>query len=401
MLKEIFEQPRAVADSLLGRTRHRRSDPARRDAPVRPGLRDIDKIIIIACGTSFHAGLVAKYAIEHWCRIPVEVEFASEFRYRDPILTASTLVVAISQSGETADTLQAMRHAREQRLEGARDLQHQRLDHPARVRRRDLHPRRPRDRRRVDQGVPHPARRLLPPRALPRAGQGHPLRRRDRPGHGPARRDARRTSRRCSARPRRSARSPATTSDSRSVLFLGRHVGYPVALEGALKLKEIAYIHAEGFAGRRAQARADRARRAGLPIVVRRAAPQGARSLHDKMLSDIQEIRARGARTIVLAEEGDATIDAVRRRTSSAAAGADAAPAARGRRAAAGPGVRAGHAPAVTTSTSPATSPSPSRSNSAGHRRRHRRRRHRALRGDARSAGPRCAGGCSPTPSRR
>ena len=110
-------------------------------------LRDIDKIIIIACGTAFYAGLVAKYAIEHWTRIPCEVELASEFRYRDPILTHSTLVVAISQSGETADTLQAIRHARRAAVEGAGDLQHQRLDDPARVRRGDLHPRRPRDRR--------------------------------------------------------------------------------------------------------------------------------------------------------------------------------------------------------------------------------------------------------------
>ena len=115
MRKEIYEQPRAVADSLLGRRtpagqlhldEMRLSDQE---------LRDIDKIIIIACGTSFYAGMVAKYAIEHWTRIPVEVELASEFRYRDPILTASTLVVAISQSGETADTLQAIRHARLQR----------------------------------------------------------------------------------------------------------------------------------------------------------------------------------------------------------------------------------------------------------------------------------------------
>ena len=115
MRKEIYEQPRAVADSLLGRRtaagllhldEMRLSDQE---------LRDIDKIIIIACGTSFYAGMVAKYAIEHWSRIPVEVELASEFRYRDPILDYSTLVVAISQSGETADTLQAIRHARTQR----------------------------------------------------------------------------------------------------------------------------------------------------------------------------------------------------------------------------------------------------------------------------------------------
>ena len=115
MLKEIAEQPRAIADTLLGRVdgdgrlaldEMRLSDEE---------LRDVDKIIIVACGTAYHAGMIAKYAIEHWSKIPCEVELASEFRYRDPILTRSTLVIAISQSGETMDTLMAVRHAREQR----------------------------------------------------------------------------------------------------------------------------------------------------------------------------------------------------------------------------------------------------------------------------------------------
>ena len=115
MLKEIAEQPHAIADALLGRVdadgllaldEMRLSDGE---------LRNVDKIIIVACGTAYHAGLIAKYAIEHWCKIPCEVELASEFRYRDPILTQSTLVIAISQSGETMDTLMAVRHAREQR----------------------------------------------------------------------------------------------------------------------------------------------------------------------------------------------------------------------------------------------------------------------------------------------
>ena len=115
MLKEIAEQPRAVADTLLGRLgddgrlvldEMRLSDQ---------DLRDVDKIFIVACGTAYHAGLVAKYAIEHWTRIPCEVELASEFRYRDPVLDRSTLVVAISQSGETMDTLMALRHAHEQK----------------------------------------------------------------------------------------------------------------------------------------------------------------------------------------------------------------------------------------------------------------------------------------------
>src|SRR5690606_37080887 len=114
MLKEIVEQPKAVADTLLGRVGAdgTLSLDEMRLAPAE--LREIGKIVIIACGTSYHAGLIAKYAIEHWCRIPCEVEVASEFRYRDPILDRQTLVIAISQSGESMDTLMAVRHAREQ-----------------------------------------------------------------------------------------------------------------------------------------------------------------------------------------------------------------------------------------------------------------------------------------------
>lgn len=114
MLKEIAEQPAAVADTLLGHfvdgrivlDEQRLSDQE---------LREIDKVFIVACGTAYHSGLLAKYAIEHWTRLPVEVEVASEFRYRDPVLDRSTLVIAISQSGETADTLEAVRHARGRR----------------------------------------------------------------------------------------------------------------------------------------------------------------------------------------------------------------------------------------------------------------------------------------------
>ena len=114
MLKEIAEQPAAVADTLLGHfvdgrivlDEQRLSDQE---------LREIDKVFVVACGTAYHSGLLAKYAIEHWTRLPVEVELASEFRYRDPVLDRSTLVVAISQSGETADTLEAVRHAKEQK----------------------------------------------------------------------------------------------------------------------------------------------------------------------------------------------------------------------------------------------------------------------------------------------
>src|SRR6185369_12231876 len=113
--KEIAEQPRAVADTLRGRVSETGQVMLDETRLTDQELRDVDKIFIVACGTSYHAGLVAKYAIEHWTRIPCEVELASEFRYRDPVLDRSTLVVAISQSGETMDTLMALRHARDQK----------------------------------------------------------------------------------------------------------------------------------------------------------------------------------------------------------------------------------------------------------------------------------------------
>ncbi|GAB3858085.1 hypothetical protein GCM10029963_57150 [Micromonospora andamanensis] len=115
MLKEIAEQPAAVADTLLGRLTETGEIMLDEVRLSDQDLRDVDKVFIVACGTSYHAGMVAKYAIEHWTRIPCEVELASEFRYRDPVLDRSTLIVVISQSGETMDTLMALRHAKEQK----------------------------------------------------------------------------------------------------------------------------------------------------------------------------------------------------------------------------------------------------------------------------------------------
>ncbi len=176
MRKEIFEQPHAVADTLLGR---RDADGQLQLDEMRMSddeLRDDRQ--------DHHHRAAARRSTPAWSRstpsstgrrIPVEVELAHEFRYRDPILTRTTLVVAISQSGETADTLHGDPARPRAALEGAGDLQHQRLDHPARVRRGDLHPRRPRDRGRLDQGLPHPADRLLPARrsTSPRSAGQH------------------------------------------------------------------------------------------------------------------------------------------------------------------------------------------------------------------------------------
>jgi glutamine---fructose-6-phosphate transaminase (isomerizing) len=306
MRKEIFEQPQAVADSLLGRRtpegllhldEMRLSDQE---------LRDINKIIIIACGTSFYAGMVAKYAIEHWTRIPVEVELASEFRYRDPILDYSTLVVAISQSGETADTLQAIRHARLQRSKVLAICNTN------------------------GSTIPRESDAVLYTHAGPEIGvastkgfltqlvacyllalylaqvkgtrygdeigqvldQLH-----DMPAHIQRVLDG----------------ADAVYDlagqhvDATSVLFLGRHAGYPVALEGALKLKELAYLHAEGFAAGELKHGPIALIEEGLPVLCV-VPPRGRDQLHSKMLSGIQEVRARGARTICLAEESDEAI---------------------------------------------------------------------------------------------
>jgi glutamine---fructose-6-phosphate transaminase (isomerizing) len=307
MDKEIHDQPHAVADTLLGRMdTHGRLvlDEIRIDETV---LRSIDKIIVVACGTAAYAGQVAKYAIEHWCRIPVEVELAHEFRYRDPVVGPNTLVVAVSQSGETMDTLMAVRHAREQ---GAKTLAIVNT-HGSTI---------PRESDAVlythagpeiavastkaflaqitaayllglylaqlrGNKFPDEIREILDDlRAMPEKIQQVIDR---------------------SGRVREIARWMA---DTQSVLFLGRHVGFPVAMEGALKLKELAYIHAEGFAAGELKHGPIALIEPGQPVFVVVPSPRGRDSLHSKVVSNIQEIRARGARTIVIAEDGDEAV---------------------------------------------------------------------------------------------
>jgi glucosamine--fructose-6-phosphate aminotransferase (isomerizing) len=302
MRKEIYEQPRAVADTLLGR--HDANSKLTLDE-IRISedeLRRVDKIIVVACGTAFYAGLVAKYAIEHWTRIPCEVELASEFRYRDPIVGSTTLVVAISQSGETADTLMAIRHAREQQ---ARVLAICNTN---------------------GSTIPRESDAVIYTHAGPEIGvastkgfltqlvacyllalylaQVREAKGCDEIGE---------ILRELASMPDAIARVlddiepvnalAAEFANSRSVLFIGRHVGYPVALEGALKLKELAYIHAEGFAAGELKHGPIALIENQLPIFV--VVPSSSDVLHDKVLSNLQEVRARGAKTIVLAEEGD------------------------------------------------------------------------------------------------
>src|SRR6195952_4821382 len=304
MLKEIAEQPQAVADTLLGRTDEQGRLVLDEVRLSDQELRDIDKIFVVSCGTSYHAGLIAKYAIEHWTRIPVEVEVASEFRYRDPVLDRSTLVVVISQSGETMDTLMALRHAKDQKarvlaicnangstipresdavlythagpeiavastkgfltqlvacylvglfLAQVRGIKYE--DEVAAI---------VADLRRLPEAVAEVLAGMEPVRALARE-----------------------------------------LADEKTILFLGRHVGFPVALEGALKLKELAYIHAEGFAAGELKHGPIALIDEGTPVVVVVPSPRSRESVHGKVVSNIQEVRARGARTIVIAEEGD------------------------------------------------------------------------------------------------
>ncbi|MES4888040.1 glutamine--fructose-6-phosphate transaminase (isomerizing) [Streptomyces sp. NPDC096012] len=307
MLKEIAEQPKAVADTLLGRI-----DPSGSltldEVRISPSeLRELDKVVIVACGTAFHAGLIAKYAIEHWTRIPCEVELASEFRYRDPILDGRSLVIAISQSGETMDTLMALRHAREQ---GSKVLAICNTN---------------------GSTIPRESDAVLYTHAGPEVavastkafltqlvacylvalylGQVRGTK------WGDEIQDVIRDLSRISEEvervletmePVRALARTLATKDT--VLFLGRHVGYPVALEGALKLKELAYMHAEGFAAGELKHGPIALIEEDLPVVVVVPSPRGRSVLHDKIVSNIQEIRARGARTIVIAEEGDEAV---------------------------------------------------------------------------------------------
>lgn len=306
MLKEIEEQPAAVADTLLGHFQdgkivldeQRLSDQE---------LRDVDKVFVVACGSAYHSGLLAKYAIEHWTRLPVEVELASEFRYRDPVLDRSTLVVAISQSGETADTLEAVRHAKDQK---ARVLAVCNTN---------------------GAQIPREADAVLYTRAGPEIGvastkaflaqvtanylvglalaQARGTKYPD---------EVAREYADLEAMPNLVSRVLETVepvralarelASSSTVLFLGRHVGYPVALEGALKLKELAYMHAEGFAAGELKHGPIALIEDGLPVIIVMPSPKGRAVLHSKLLSNIREIQARGARTVVIAEEGDEAV---------------------------------------------------------------------------------------------
>ncbi|MBO0608655.1 glutamine--fructose-6-phosphate transaminase (isomerizing) [Myceligenerans salitolerans] len=304
MDKEIHDQPHAVADTLLGRTDAAGRlvlDDLRIDESV---LRAVNKIIVVACGTAAYSGHVAKYAIEHWCRIPVEVELAHEFRYRDPIVDERTLVVAVTQSGETMDTLMAVRHAREQ---GAKVVSIVNT-HGSTI---------PRESDAVLYTHAGPEIAVASTKAfLAQITAAYllglylaQLRGNKFPDEIAALlddlRDMPRKIQTVIERGEYVRATARSMSSSDKVLFLGRHVGFPVALEGALKLKELAYIHAEGFAAGELKHGPIALIDEGQPVFVVVPSPRGRDSLHSKVVSNIQEIRARGARTLVIAEDGD------------------------------------------------------------------------------------------------
>ncbi|KQS17224.1 glutamine--fructose-6-phosphate transaminase (isomerizing) [Frigoribacterium sp. Leaf186] len=306
MAKEISEEPEAVAKTLLGRTTDGAVTLTELDG-VRDRLLTVDRVIVIACGTAAYAGILGKYAIEQWARVPVEVELAHEFRYRDPVLDEKTLVVSISQSGETMDTLMAVKYARER---GAQVLSICNTQGSTIPRESDavlythagpevavastkafvaqgtalfllgLHLATLRGTLSADEVAEQVADLLEIPGKIEQVLESS----------------------------ERIKTLAGWMADTRSVLFLGRHVGYPIALEGALKLKELAYIHAEGFAAGELKHGPIALIEPGQIVFVIVPSPRDPRSLHPKVVSNIQEIRARGARVIAIAEEGDAAV---------------------------------------------------------------------------------------------
>ena len=307
MAKEVSEEPEAVANTLRGRIRD-----GQIVIPELDGLDElfagINRIIVIACGTAAYAGMVGKYALEQWTRVPVDVELAHEFRYRDPVIGPDTLVVSISQSGETMDTLMAVKYARER---GAKTLSICNTQGATIPRESDaivythagpevavastkafvaqitalyllaLHVARIRG----SISATEAAQQVLELEAVP--GKISRILEHEQP---------------------RIEQFAHWMADTRSVLFLGRHVGYPIALEGALKLKEISYIHAEGFAAGELKHGPIALIEPGQPVFVIVPSPRESALLHSKVVSNIQEIRARGARVIAVAEEGDAAV---------------------------------------------------------------------------------------------
>jgi glucosamine--fructose-6-phosphate aminotransferase (isomerizing) len=300
MSKEMHEQPRAVADTLLGRLDSEGKIVLDEGRIGRRELLQIDKVVIVACGSSFHSGLVAKYAIERWARLPVEVDIASEFRYRDPVLDSRTLVIGVSQSGETVDTLQAMREAKK---EGAKLLVISNV---------------------VDSSMAREADGVLYTRAGPEIGVAATktlltqivsleivaLYLAEMRGTLTAEQVADALAE-MDRLPDLIATALTRDADvsaiargflgTRDFFYLGRHVGYPVAMEGALKLKEIAYVRAEAYAAGELKHGPIALLEPGTVVIgVATKSP-----LREKLLANIAEVKSRGATVVLVANDGD------------------------------------------------------------------------------------------------
>ena len=306
MAKEIADQPQAVGDTLMGRIA---SDGSVNLSEIQgiDQLFEVERIIFVACGTAAYAAEAAKYAIEKWARIPVGVELAHEFRYRDPVIDSKTLVIAMSQSGETMDTLMAVRHAVES---GAKVLAV--CNTQGATLAREAHA--------TIYTHAGPEVAVASTKAFTAqvtAGQLVGLvlawQRKSMPEA-----ELKKIGLELLTLPRKIKEVlesiseigdlAKTYSKANSVLFLGRNIAFPIALEGALKLKELAYIHAEGFAAGELKHGPIALIEEGQPVIVIVPSQRGEGSLHAKVVSNIQEIKARGARVIAIAEVGDSEV---------------------------------------------------------------------------------------------
>jgi glutamine---fructose-6-phosphate transaminase (isomerizing) len=304
MLKEIFEQPRAVRDTIAGRIREEQGDVYLETISMTDDdLKAVDRICIIACGTSWHAALVGKFLIEEHCRVPVEVDIASEFRYRNPVIDEKTLVILISQSGETADTLAAMR---ESRRRGGKCVAICNV---------------------VDSSIAREADGVIYTHAGPEIGVASTKAfvtqlvalylftiRLGRSRGSMDREQGRQLiasivrvpalmeeTLKLNDQVEKIARSYMAARD---FLYLGRGMNYPIALEGALKLKEISYIHAEGYAAGEMKHGPIALIDEHMPVVV--LVPKGAN--YEKVCSNMEEVIARGGRVIAVCSAGDTEV---------------------------------------------------------------------------------------------
>lgn len=307
MAKEISEEPDAVANTLLGRTHDGAVQLRELDALGPDFLKDIDRIVVLGAGTSSYSGMLGKYAIEKWARIPVEIDLSHEFRYRDPVIDGRTLVISISQSGETMDTLMAVKYAV---AAGAKTLSICNTQGATIPRESDA----------VIYTHAGPEVAVASTKAfvaqvaalylfgLHLASVRGTLSAVEISGYVDELHELPAQLATVLEQADAVKELAGWMTDTRSVLFLGRHAGYPVALEGALKLKELAYIHAEGFAAGELKHGPIALVEPGQAVFVIVPSPRAKDSLHRKVVSNIQEIRARGARILAIAEQGDVEV---------------------------------------------------------------------------------------------